>query len=158
MHHLPPELVVFFTSMIPVFDYKLGIPLGIKMGLSAMTSTLFAVCGSFIPCMLILIGLRYLSDFLRKKSKFADHYLTKLFSKTQDRHGPKFEKYGDILLLLAIIIPLPGSGPGTATLIAFVFGINFWRAMGFIALGTMISGAMITGGVTSILALTKLFH
>lgn len=155
---MTPEFQAFFTSMIPFLDYKLGIPLGIQMGLPVATATIFGVVGSVIPCIFILLGLHYLSELLRRHFKLFDKFFTNLYHKTQYRHHAKFEKYGSFLLLLSIILPLPGTGPGTATLIAFVFGVKFWHAIGLIAIGTMLSGILIAGGFTSVMALIHIFY
>lgn len=148
-----PELTVFFASMIPFVDMKLGIPLGMNLGLSATMSAIFGIAGSLIPAIITLKLLGPLSKFLRKHSKLLDNFFEKLFSKTQKEHSSKFKKYGALFLILLIVAPLPGSGPGTAALIAFVFGIDFWQGVGLIALGTIGSGLLIAGGISSVIGL-----
>jgi uncharacterized membrane protein len=152
---MSPELATLFTSMIPFVDMKFGIPFGISLGLSATTATLFGVAGSLIPAIIMLKILGPVSDFLRKHSKKLDNFFTKLFAKTRAEHSKNFERYEALFIILFIVIPLPGSGPGAAALIAFVFGVEYWKAIGLLALGAIGSGLLVTTGVTSVIHLFK---
>lgn len=147
------ELIVFLTSMIPFVDLKFAIPLGIKMGLPAIPTAIYAIIGSILPGILILLFLEPLSNFLRKHSKLIDAFFTKLFAKTRNKHLKNIEKYEALFIILFIMIPLPGSGPGAGSLIAFVFGIKFWKAALMIIIGGIGSGILVISGVTSLVAL-----
>lgn len=153
-----PELLVFFSSMTPL-DLKLSIPLGLKLGLSLPTTLVFAISGEIIPAAIFLKIIGPLSIFLRKKSKFMDNFFEKLFQKTKKDHSKKFERYGEILILLIVGIPiLPGNGPGAGALIAFIFGVDYWKALSLIVIGAIISGAIISGGISSVIGIFKIFN
>lgn len=151
--YMPKELIVFFTSMIPFVDLKFAIPLGMKMGLPAITTAIYAIIGSIIPGILILLFLEPLSNFFRKRSKLIDSFFTKLFAKTRNKHLKNIEKYEALFIILFIIVPLPGSGPGAGSLIAFVFGIKFWKAALMVTIGGIGSGILVVSSVTSIVSL-----
>lgn len=158
MHKITAELIVFFSAMIPFVEIKAAIPLGFKLGLSSLTSYIFAVSGTIIPGIIYLMVLGPLTKYLRKKSSFLDKYIAKLFEKTQKNHSNNVKKFGSIFLLLFVGIPIPGSGTMTGALIAFVFGMEFWTAITMISIGAMISGAIVLGGVSSIMAILHSLH
>lgn len=152
-----PELIIFFSSMTPL-DLKLSIPLGLKLGLSLPTTFLFAVSGTILPAAILLAIINPLSKFLRKKYKFMDNFFEKLFQKTRKDHSKKFERYGEVFILLIVGIPIiPGNGAGAGALIAFLFGVDYWKALTLIVIGAIISGILISVGASSIIGLYKIF-
>jgi uncharacterized membrane protein len=157
MDKLTAELVVFFTAMIPFIDIKAAVPLGFQMGLSKLTIYFFAVAGMLIPGVLNLFLLGPVTNYARKKSKFLDIFFKKLFEKTRKDHDSKVKKFGPLVLLLFVGVPIPGSGAMTGALIAFVFGMESWTALTFIAVGTIVSVGLLIGGIGSMSALFHLF-
>jgi uncharacterized membrane protein len=152
-----PELIVFFTAMTPFLEIKLAIPVGMELGLSATSTFLFSVAGTIIPIAIILAIIGPFSDFLRKKSQFMDKFFKNLFNKTRKEHSKKFKRYGTIFLIIFVAIPLPGSGAGTGALISFIFGVDYWKSLNLIFLGTLIAGILLTAGFGSIFAILDLF-
>jgi uncharacterized membrane protein len=153
MNNISAELIVFFSAMLPFIEIKASIPLGLKLGLSTLNSYMFSVAGMIVPGVIYLLILGPLTKYVQKKSKFLDKYLTKLFEKTRTEHKSRFRKLGPLLLIMIVGIPLPGSGTMTGALVAFVFGMEYWTAITFISIGAMISGALVLGGVSSIITL-----
>jgi uncharacterized membrane protein len=154
---MPPELTVFFTSMIPFAEMKLAIPVGLELGLSMTSTTLFAVAGSIIPAAITLALISPIAEFARQYSIKWDNFLNKLFAKTRKEHTKRFNRYGAIFLMLFIAIPLPGSGTVGASIIAFAFGVNYWRAIALISLGSVGAAMMLTAGFSSIFAILDIF-
>lgn len=143
---MSPELVVFLTSMIPVGELRLSIPLGIGFyNLSVWSTFFWAFLGNIIPIILII----WILDLLI--NKFAVHriyvlnrFFTWLFEKTRQKHSKKIETWRDLALIIFVAIPLPGTGAWTGALIAFVFGIPIKRAFPLISLGVLIAGVVVT--------------
>jgi len=52
--NMSPELIVFFSSMLPITELRGAIPLGFAMGLPAEITFFWAVFGNLLPCFLIL--------------------------------------------------------------------------------------------------------
>jgi uncharacterized membrane protein len=147
-----PELTVFFSAMLPITELRGAIPLGFLLGLPAEAAFLWAYIGNLIPCFFILWALGPISQFLMRHSKFFDKFFTKLYERTHDKHKDALEKYGPIFLIIFVAIPLPGSGGWTGSLVAFLFGISYWKAMSLIAIGIAIAGMIITLGVTGVIS------
>lgn len=151
------ELLVFFAAMTPFLELKLAIPLGFELGLSATSTFLFAVAGSIVPAAILLAIIGPISNYLRKKSIRLDNFFTKLFDKTRKEHSKRFKRYGAILIIAVIAIPLPGSGSGAGAIIAFIFGVDYWKGLSLITAGTALGGLMLTAGFGSIFKILDLF-
>lgn len=143
---MSPELVIFFSSMLPITELRGAIPLAIVVyNMPAWTAFLWAVLGNLIPIIFIIIGLDLLiNKFLIHKIYIFNRFFTWLFERTRKKHSKKVEKWGDLALLLFVAIPLPGTGAWTGALIAFVFGISLKRAFPLISLGVIIAGILVT--------------
>ncbi|MFA6305167.1 MAG: small multi-drug export protein [Candidatus Gracilibacteria bacterium] len=153
---MPPELIVFFTSMTPFADIKLSIPLGMKLGLSAVTASLFSLAGLMTVCAIVLALLGPFSRFAMKHSKFLNKYFTKLFEKTRKDHSSKIRKYGAIFLPIFVASPIPGSGAVGGAVLAFIFGIEYFKSLALIFIGALIPTILITLGAKSVFAIIKL--
>lgn len=150
---MSPELIVFFSSMLPLTELRGSVPLGFAMGMPPEAVFLYAFIGNLIPCFFILWLLGPISQFLMNHSKFFNKFFTKLFEKTQNKHKNAIEKYGPILLIVFVAIPLPGSGGWTGSLIAFLFGIKYWKAIGLISIGLALAGILITLGAMGVVSI-----
>ena len=154
MERIPAELITFFLSMVPFLEMKISIPIGLKLGLSQTSTFIFAVSGNILPAALVLLIMDPLTKWARKHSKFLDNYLEKLFHKTRSKHSKNFMKFGALFIILFVAIPLPGSGSAMGSVIAFLFDVDYWKAITLIICGVLIAAFLITAGVTSLFALT----
>jgi uncharacterized membrane protein len=78
-------------------------------------------------------------------SEFFRKIFNWLFEYTRDRHVKKFNYWGNLALIIIAALPLPvAGGAWTASLVAFVFGINKKHAFLSIAIGTVVAGAIVT--------------
>lgn len=151
----PPQLLTFFAAMLPVTELRGAIPFGMEvLNLSASDAFFWATLGNMVPNFIILLILEPLTSFLRKYSPFFDRVIGNIFEKTRAKHSAKLDKYGAIFLILFVAIPIPGSGSWSASFIAFLFGINYWRAILLISIGIAGAGLIITfswGAIMSLL-------
>ncbi|PIR55347.1 hypothetical protein COU74_01380 [Candidatus Peregrinibacteria bacterium CG10_big_fil_rev_8_21_14_0_10_36_19] len=155
---MPPELTVFFLAMTPFLEIKLAIPLGLKLGLSKTSTIAFATAGTIIPAMVGLAAATPITNFLRKNSPIMDKFLTFLFNKTRKDHSKSFEKYEALFIFMLVATPLPGTGASAGALIAYLFGVEYWKACSLFILGTIVSALLLLTGIESIFALTSLFN
>ena len=123
------------------------------MGLPAWQAFVIGVLGSIAPAFFILKLLDPATNLARKYSKLADRFFTHLFDKTRNKHKTKFEKYGSIFIIIFVAIPLPGSGVWTGSLIAYLFGVKYSKAIALVSVGAMLAGILVTAGFGSIYAI-----
>ena len=134
----------FIISMVPIIELRGGLPYGIALGLPYPLALLAAVLGNVFPVPFILVYIRRLFDWARRRSKKLDALVVKLERRAHSK-GRWVEKYSILGLCLLVAIPLPGTGAWTGALVATILEIPRERAIPTIVLGVCISAAIITG-------------
>lgn len=149
------ELIVLLTSMIPIAELRLAIPLAVTIyEMPVLIAFFWAVIGNIIPVIFILWFLKAVSEFLKKHFYFFNRFFAWLFERTRRKHSQKFERWQELALIILVGIPLPFTGAWTGALAAFIFGVPIKRAFWLITLGILIAGAIVslaTLGVLNIL-------
>ncbi len=141
--HVGDELKVFLIAMIPIFELRGAIPIGVLgYGLPLWKVFPIAVAGNMVPIFLILLFF----DLVTKvcfRIPFLKRLLEAIFARTR-RKGEVIEKYEEIGLMLFVAIPLPVTGAWTGSLAAYLFGLSFWKSILFIFLGVLIAGVVVS--------------
>ena len=137
-------LLTFLISMVPVAELRFGIPYGVTLGLGYRLSALAAILGNLFPVPIIIIYVRRVFAWLRRKSARLDAWISGMEAKAEHK-GEKVRKYGAIGLCLLVAIPLPGTGAWTGALVAAVLGLRMRDAMPAIILGVLIAAAVVLG-------------
>jgi len=158
LNFMKPELVTFMSALTPFVEMKLAIPLGRELGLSITSTLIFAISGTIIPAAINLALIGPITKYLSKKSIRFRHFIEKIFKKTRHKHNEKFEKYGELFVLLFVAIPLPGSGAVSGSTLAFLFGLDYWKALTLIIIGTVIGAILLTAGIESVFTIGSLLH
>jgi uncharacterized membrane protein len=142
---LPPELAVFFISMIPVAELRVSIPIALTVyQLDVVTTIFWAVLGDIIPMIFILYLIDPVSKFLMKHFEIFNRFFNWLFKRTRIKFEGKYAKYGSIALILFVAIPLPITGSWTGALAAFLFQVPRHKAAPLIILGVIIAAIIVT--------------
>lgn len=133
----------FFLSMVPVIELRGGLPYGIALGLDYPAALMAAVLGNMVPVPFIIIYIRHIFTWLRKRSSWWDLRITRLERKAHLK-GRVVQKYSAIGLCILVAIPLPGTGAWTGALVAAVLDMRLRRALPSIFLGVCIAAAIMT--------------
>lgn len=137
-------LVTFIISMVPVVELRGAIPFGVYLGLPPLAAAAIAAVGNCIPVPFIILFIRKIFDWMKKKGGFLGRVATKLETRANNKSGALAK--GELLgLLLFVAIPLPGTGAWTGSLIAAMLGMRLKRAMPSILLGVLIAAVLVTG-------------
>jgi len=140
-----PELKTFLIAMTPIGELRASIPLALQFyQLPIWSAYIFSVLGNLVPPILILFGLKKISDYLSKNFYFFNRFFNWLFIRTYNNHFDKVKKWQEWFLLIFVAIPLPFTGAWTGSLIAFVFNFPYKRSLIIIALGVLIAGIIVT--------------
>lgn len=143
MFNLPPQIIVFIISMIPVGE-RAAIPLAMKVyGFPWWQALVISFLGAIVPVFAIIYLLDPVSSFLSKRFKFIDRFFQWLFKHTRRKHSKNFKLFEELALLIFVSIPSPVTGPWGGALASFVFGIPPKKAIPFIFAGVLISGILI---------------
>lgn len=143
-------LSVFGLAMIPVFELRGAIPVGVAAGLPFWMVFLTAFLGNLLPVPLLILFTRRVFEWLRTKSALLERFVSRLERKAASKED-LLKKYELLGLCILVAIPLPGTGAWTGSLVAAVFDIRLKHAFPAIALGVLIAGiivSVVTYGVT----------
>ena len=140
------ELYIFLLAMTPINELRGTIPIGIgSLNLPVWKVFCLAVLGNMIPVFFLLLILPRVTKFLMQTSKIANRFFTWLFDRTRRKFYKKYSLYGNLGLTIFVAIPLPITGAWSGAIAAFLFGIPYWRALGWIFLGVIFAGLIVTG-------------
>ena len=141
----------FLIAMLPVVELRGAIPVGVGMlGRSALPSVyLAAVLGNMLPVPSIIVYIRRIFQWLRRRSRRLDGLVTRLETKAHLK-GRMVTRYKYLGLCILVAIPLPGTGAWTGALVAAFLDMRLRSAVPAIFLGVVIAGilvSLVTGGV-----------
>lgn len=136
-------IATFLISMVPVIELRGGLPYGITLGLDYPLALTAAVLGNMVPVPFIIVYIRHIFTWLRKRSKWWDEKIARLEKKAHLK-GRVVRKYSTIGLCILVAIPLPGTGAWTGALVAAVLDMRLKKAIPAIFLGVCIAAAIMT--------------
>ena len=149
---VPPLVLSFILSALPVFELRAGIPIGVAKGASIYSATLISILGNILVVPLVFLFLETLHKKFLHIDIYArtfDRYVHNLREKT---HGI-MKKYGFWGLAIFVGVPLPGTGAYTGAIAAWILGEPFWESFASISIGVVIAGlivaAVLAGGITT---------
>lgn len=143
-------LYVFGLAMVPVFELRGAIPVGVAAGLPFWAVFAAAILGNLLPVPFLILFTRRVFEWLRKKSSFLERLVSRMEKKAASKEE-LLKKYELLGLCILVAIPLPGTGAWTGSLVAAVFDIRLKHAFPAIALGVLIAAlivSVVTYGVT----------
>ncbi len=141
--NVSPELKVFFISMIPIFELRGGIPIGmLKYKLPVWKVFPIAVIGNMFPIFFILLFFDFVTNICFKVP-ILKRILQAIFRRTR-RKSEIILKYEEIGLMFFVAIPLPVTGAWTGSLAAYLLGLKFWKSILFIFFGVLIAGVVVS--------------
>lgn len=136
--------------MVPVFELRGAIPVGVAAGLPFWSVFITAILGNLLPVPFLILFTRRVFEWLRKKSALLERLVSRLEKKAAAKED-LLKKYELLGLCILVAIPLPGTGAWTGSLVAAVFDIRLKHAFPAIALGVLIAAvivSVVTYGVT----------
>ena len=134
---------IFAISAVPLVEQRGAIPLGIIVyGVNPLVTFALSFLGSLFPAPFVLLFFNAVLKWMKKYRAFD--FLTCFIEKKVRRGSKKVEKYKEIGLIAFVAIPLPTTGLWTGSAIAAFLGLDFKKSLLCVALGGLISAAVIT--------------
>lgn len=146
-------LTTLFVSMVPVIELRGAIPIGTGLGLPLGLSIVVSIIGNMIPVPFIIVFIRKIFEWMRKKLPKLNGFVTKLEEKA-DKQKETVLRYEFWGLFILVAIPLPGTGAWTGALVAAMLDMRLKKAIPSILLGVVTAGvivALVTSGVVTFL-------
>lgn len=135
-------LTTLAISMVPVIELRGAIPIAVANGLEWYIAIPLAIIGNLIPVPFIIIFIRRIFEWMRKKSQKLDGLVTKLENRALSKKETVM-KYAFWGLFIFVAIPLPGTGAWTGALIAAMLDMRLKRAFPSIVLGVLTAGIIV---------------
>ncbi len=119
---MPPELIIFIISMIPILELRGGLIAAALLKLPVLRALPICIIGNMIPVPFILLLVTPIFSWLKQTDLFRP-MVEKLEKRAMGKSDQiaKAEFWG---LLLFVGIPLPGTGAWTGGLIASLLDIR----------------------------------
>ena len=143
--------LTMLVSMIPVVELRGGIPFGVAAGLPVWAAFLAAVIGNLIPVPFIIVYIRRIFQWMRRRIPKLNSLVDRLERKAHLK-GRRVSKYK--YLGLAIFVAIPGTGAWTGSLAAAFLDMPLRRALPSVIAGVVIAGlaiSILSYGVVSLL-------
>ena len=146
-----PALAVVLVAMCPSLESKVSIPLGLSVQiwgeatLSPFLSFLLSFLGSLLPGIIIILVVKFIK---KRTSGFVCNTLLDKFIKRYDGQFKKLSEKSSTLKKCALLatfvaVPLPLTGVYTGSLIAGLTKLKFWQGFASIAVGELVSCAIV---------------
>ncbi len=136
-------LTVFFLSMVPLLELRGAIPAGWAAGLEWYVSYTVCVIGNIIPVPFILLFIRAIFDFMKKRGGKLES-IAVWFESKGAKKSDKVTKYATFGLFLFVAIPLPGTGAWMGSLIAALMNMRLKHSLISITLGVLCAGLIMS--------------
>lgn len=131
------------VSMLPVVELRGGVPFGVAQGLPVWQAFIAAVIGNMLPVPFIVIYIRRIFQWLRKRMPRLNRTVDALERKAHLK-GQTVTKYKYLGLVILVAIPLPGTGAWTGSLVAAFLDMRLGKALLSIFIGVLIAGIVIS--------------
>lgn len=133
---LPAELVAVLLAALPVTELRAALPFALTvLKLDPMRAFVVVFLGNLIPLGLIFAFLPGVVRFAESHSPWLKRVLQNYFRLLSEKHTQRFQRYGSLALAVFIMIPLPGSGVWTGSVLAILFNLRRSWAIPAIIIG-----------------------
>ena len=135
---IPPELVVFLISLMPILELRGGLVAAALLGVEWYIAFPICVVGNLLPIRVILLFIKQIFKFLRKVPGFRT-----IIPKLEEKAGKKgsvINRGRFIGLFSFVAIPLPGTGAWMGALAATLLDIRMKRSLPIIFIGVITAG------------------
>ncbi len=138
---MPPGLLVFLVSAVPIAEMKVGIPMGIARGLDPVPAVILGILGTLAQLPFNLLFLRVLVNLAQRMPLARRFYVWSRFRSR--KHRSLVRRFGILGVALIVAVPLPGTGLFTGTLAGSLIGLGPWQLAIGLMLGTLCAGIIV---------------
>lgn len=149
---LGPQMITFIVAMLPVFELRGAIPVGVLLGLPVWKAAVISLIGNMLPVPFIIAFVRVVFNWIRAHIKWLAGFVDRMEAKAE-KNREKIMRGIFWGLLIFVAIPLPGTGAWTGAMIAALLDIRMSRALPSICVGVLIAGIIITLATAGVIQL-----
>lgn len=143
--NFPDSVATVLIAMIPITELRASIPIAItQFEMNPIVAMGYSILGNVIAGALVLFFVEHLLHLFLAQSKTLESLWQKYINRIHKNNKVKFEKWGSAMLVTFVAIPLPMTGIFTGAVAASIFQIPFKQAFPLLAIGSVISGIIVT--------------
>lgn len=140
---LPRDAAVVLMALLPVFELRLAIPVGILYFHFPLPRVfILALLGNLIPVIPLLLFFRYFFHKLTAVKIIGPFF--RWWFKSVEGRSKAVRKWGFWGLVLFVAVPLPVTGAWTGSVAATLIELDTRRSFLAIALGVMMAGVLVS--------------
>ncbi|MCS7139267.1 MAG: small multi-drug export protein [Candidatus Nezhaarchaeota archaeon] len=152
------ELKVFLIALMPLLETRASIPFGIFIANLPISEVLaLSIVGNIAPAPFLLWGLSAFEKWVLSGYGGLRGVMRIIYQRLLIRvrlKGMKYiRKYGLLGLTIFVAIPLPGSGVWTGCLVSHVMGLEPWKSIIAIGVGSLIASLLILASALGVISL-----
>ena len=139
-------ILTFLLSMVPIFELRGGIPLGVGLGIDWKLAVVICMVGNMVPVPFIFFFARKVLEWGADKPVIGGFFSWCL--KKGHKGGEKLKASAGRgmywALFIFVGIPLPVTGAWTGTLAASMLDLDFKKSIIAVMCGVMLAAVIIT--------------
>ena len=139
-------ILTFLLSMVPIFELRGGIPLGVGLGIDWKLAVVICMVGNMVPVPFIFFFARKVLEWGADKPDIGGFFSWCL--KKGHKGGEKLKASAGRgmywALFIFVGIPLPVTGAWTGTLAASMLDLDFKKSIIAVMCGVMLAAVIIT--------------
>ena len=136
-------LAILLVSMLPIVELRGAIPIGAIVGVEPWLTVVLAIVGNLLPIPFILLFIKKIFAWMRKKSEKLNKVVDKMEAKAE-KNKEKVMRYAFWGLVLFVAVPLPGTGGWTGALVAAMIDMPPKRAFVCVLIGVLIAAVIVS--------------
>lgn len=141
----PDTVAVFILAMVPITELRASIPIAIMYyHMHPLLALILSVCGNICAGGLVVFFVEKILYHILQRSQFIEKIWQKYINRIHAKNKDKFERWGSVMLIMFVAIPLPFTGIVTGAVAASIFQIPMRKAMPLLLIGSIISGVIVT--------------
>jgi len=151
-----PLVHAIVLSLLPISELRGGIPYAVASGIDPFVAAVVCVVANMlvIPVEFIFLETLHKVFYRAKPYRFL---FDKFVVRTKRKAEKQVARYGYWGVMLFVAIPLPVTGAYTGTMAAWLLNLDKKRAYGYLALGVVIAGIIVSIATVTGLELFKIF-
>lgn len=141
---IAPEWATVLLAMMPVGEVRVSVPVAIvTYKMSVLMAMMWSLVGNILAGVLVLAIIEPVIGYLIKHWNWLNRLWKKYIYHLETKNKAAFDKWGSLILILFVAIPLPMTGIYSGAIAASIFQIPFMRAITLLALGSIISTSIV---------------
>jgi uncharacterized membrane protein len=143
------QLMLF--SIAPFVELRLAIPYGITKGVHPIVAVAAAVVATWAVIIPMFLVMDLFYERFLSRVPLVRHFVEEV----RTRGRPFVERWGVVGVGVYVSLPLPGPGVYSGTVLAWLFGMPRRQAIIALATGVLVSGILVAGISTPLIALVR---